>query len=222
MFWNFWVGLAAAMLSTGELAAAAAADASVYQDPETGFTFSQYAAAYNSNGASITFRIAVPSGVQSYTPYDAVLQVVAPNDVGWAGLAWGGSMISNPLMACWKGYSNNVLVSSRWAKSHTAPTAYTGSTYQVFRTGTKTNSTHWQFTAKCTGCTSYQGDSGGMRYLSAQGGNRLAFAYSPTKPSNPSSNTSSFGVHEVIGYWNHDFSSGANPSFTSLVSKLSA
>lgn len=59
--------------------------------------------------------MAIPDGVQSYTSYDAVIQMVVPNDVGWAGLSWGGSMTNNPLLVAWRDYSNNVVLSPRWA-----------------------------------------------------------------------------------------------------------
>lgn len=86
----------------------------VYHDAETGFTFSEYAAQYTL-GRTIKFRIAVPSPVSSDSPYDAVLQVVAPVDVGWTGLAWGGRMLGNPLTVSWSN-GNSVLLSSRRAR----------------------------------------------------------------------------------------------------------
>lgn len=106
-----------------------------------------------------------------------------------------------------------------FCRSHVQPTVWSGATLEVLKTGTHSNGTHWQFTAKCTGCTSYQSSSGSTRYLNPKGGNRLAFAYSATKPSNPSSSSSTFSAHDVIGYWTHDFSLGQNPQFASLVTK---
>lgn len=94
--------------------AAGEATSSVYQDPQTGFTFSSYSAAYDINGRSITYRVALPTGVSANQAYDVVLQVVAPNDVGWAGLAWNGAMTACPLTVAWK-YGNSATVSSRWA-----------------------------------------------------------------------------------------------------------
>lgn len=86
----------------------------MYHDAETGFTFSQYNAAY-SIGHSLAIRIAVPSPVTSGSAYDAVLQVVAPKDVaGWTGLAWGGQMLYNPLTVFWVN-GNTPVVSSRYA-----------------------------------------------------------------------------------------------------------
>lgn len=65
-------------------------------------------------GSGITFRVAVPSSISSQTPFDVVVQVIAPNQVGWAGLAWGGKMTSNPLTVAWAN-GNSAIVSSRFA-----------------------------------------------------------------------------------------------------------
>lgn len=81
------------------------------------------------------------------------------------------------------------------------------------------NSTHWQFTAKCSGCTSFTGSGNVHTVLNPTGVNELAFAYAATKPSNPSSNLSSFGVHDLYAYWSHDFSAAGNTGFASLVAK---
>jgi len=195
-----------------------AADSTIYHDAETGFTFSQYLAQYEI-GSSIAVRIAIPSPITNST-YDVVLQVVAPMDVGWAGIAWGGQMALNPLTVAWAN-GNNVVVSSRYATGHVAPTTDSSASYTLFKTGTHTNRTHWQYTAKCSGCSSFLGGSSSSTRttLSATGTNHLAFAYASSKPSNPSSSTSSIPVHDVYGYWNHDFSVAGNAAFASLVSK---
>ena len=70
---------------------------------------------YKADGRGITFRVAIPDTAESYTSYDSVIQMVVPNDVGWAGLSWGGSMPRSPLLVAWRGSSNNVILSSRWA-----------------------------------------------------------------------------------------------------------
>ena len=98
----------------GTVAATAADSNAIYQDADTGLVFSSAFQLYKSDGRGITFRVAVPDGVDSYTPFDAVIQMVVPNDVGWAGLAWGGSMPKNPILVAWKG-TTNVVLSSRWA-----------------------------------------------------------------------------------------------------------
>jgi hypothetical protein len=98
------------------------------------------------------------------------------------------------------------------------PAVYTGAQYTILKTGTKTNGSHWQFTAKCTGCSTYT-SSGRTAYLATEGTNRLAFAYAAGKPSNPSSNASTFPVHDVHNYWSHDFAGAKNADFASLVTK---
>ncbi len=100
------------------------------------------------------------------------------------------------------------------------PQPYTGAQYTIFKTGTKVNNTHYQLTAMCKGCTSWTTPEGGSRFLSPRGGNRLAFAYSPGKPSNANSNTSAFPVHDVHNYWSHDFSQGTNADFSTVVQRL--
>jgi hypothetical protein len=47
-------------------------------------------------------------------PYDIVLQAVVPNSLGWIGLAWGGSMVRNPLTVAYPN-GQKPTVSSRWA-----------------------------------------------------------------------------------------------------------
>ena len=100
--------------------------------------------------------------------------------------------------------------------SRVMPQPYTGATYQVFLIGTKQNGTHFQLTAKCAGCTTFNG-----RTLSSKGTHGLAFAYSASRPSNPASNSSSFTIHDSYNYWYHDFSPAGNANFDSLVAKNS-
>ena len=92
-----------------------AGDTANYYDGETGFTFSQYNGRYTTDGRSVTIRIAVPSPATAGSPYDIVVQMGAPNEVGWAGLAWGGKMTGNPLMVAWRN-GNSAIVSSRQAR----------------------------------------------------------------------------------------------------------
>ncbi|KAK4125178.1 iron reductase domain protein [Parathielavia appendiculata] len=227
MLWTLFLGLVAALLRTGKcsidslaLAAAQTANA-IYRDSETGLVFSSNFALYKADGRGITYRVAIPDTAQQNTAYDVVIQMVVPNDVGWAGLAWGGSMPRNPLLVAWRGSNNNVVLSSRMASGHVQPTEYSGAQYTLFQTGTKSNSTHWQFTALCKGCTAWQSSSS-TRYLNPRGGNRLAMAYSPTKPSNVNSPSSSIPIHEVHAYWSHDFAQAANTNFEATVQRLTS
>ncbi|ELQ39829.1 hypothetical protein OOU_Y34scaffold00477g2 [Pyricularia oryzae Y34] len=208
--------------------AAAQGSSSPVTDVDTGFVFAAYSGRYDTSNGAIQFRVAVPSGVGTNEPYDAVLQVVAPTAVGWAGVAWGGSMTYNPLTVVWPS-GQTVTLSSRWAtprgrchkkRAHAAPAPYTVPVYEVLKTGTRVNSTHWQITAKCSGCTSFQGRAGAApTWLRPTGSNRLAFAMARTAPSQPASNTSAILYHEVHQYWNADFGSAQNENFGELVQR---
>ena len=63
--------------------------------------------------APITWRIAIPNVAEG--PFDILLQVVAPKTVGWAGIAWGGGMLYNPISLGWAN-ENNTLASGRFAR----------------------------------------------------------------------------------------------------------
>jgi hypothetical protein len=104
-------------------------------------------------------------------------------------------------------------------RSRTSPAAYTKATYTTLKAGTKVNSTHYQYTAKCTGCTYFTGASNAQKSLNPAGGNQLAFAFAFAKPSSPSSSTSAIPVHDVHSYWVHDFAQGSNANFAELVTK---
>lgn len=102
------------------------------------------------------------------------------------------------------------------------PQPSTVAQYTLFRSGTKSNGTHWQFTALCKGCTSWTPSGGSTRYLSPRGGNRLAFAYSPSRPSNVNSPSSTIPIHDVHGYWSHDFAVATNANFETTVQRLTS
>ncbi|KAI5859961.1 CBD9-like protein [Durotheca rogersii] len=213
MRWGFGLACVATLLGI-----ASEASADVFRDPDTGFTFSQYNAPITTGSVYITFRIAIPSTAIAGQSYDAVLQVVAPNTAGWVGVAWGGSMTNNPLLIGWVN-GGSAVASVRRSASHTAPQPYTGATLQVLSKGTKTNGTHWQFTAKCTGCTLFPTSGTNSKNLNPSGGNRFAFAYSRTKPSQPASSTSPINVHDLFNYWEHDFAAAKNSDFPELVAR---
>lgn len=68
-------------------------------------------AAYT-NDVNITYAIAVaPSPTP---PFDVILQVTAPSNIGWCGFAWGGAMTFDPLAVIWPNGSSPV-VSPRMA-----------------------------------------------------------------------------------------------------------
>lgn len=84
-------------------------------------------------------------------------------------------------------------------------------------TGNRSNGTHWTYTAKCTGCTTYNGRSGSAVTLNPKGSNRFALVVANGKPSQPSSPTSNLVMHENPIYWTHSFTEGTNANFGDLV-----
>ncbi|KAI0597095.1 hypothetical protein F4775DRAFT_265823 [Biscogniauxia sp. FL1348] len=215
MRWSSGATFTIALIGLGS-SASSAAGTTVVQDSETGFTFSEYSAPITTGSDVINFRIAIPSPAPDN--YDAVIQVIAPTSVGWAGLAWGGQMVNCPLTVAWANGASAV-VSSRRATSHTAPAANPAATLQLLSTGTRANGTHWQYTAKCGGCTTFATATGGqVKTLNPAGANRLAFAFSRTRPAG-SAPDAAIAVHDVYNYWDHDFATAGNPDFDALVQR---
>lgn len=97
--------------SNRRLAYAQDPDSHVVVDTETGFTFGEYI-----SDQGITYRLAIPDQAPTTGGYDAVVQIAAPIAIGWAGMAWGGSMTYNPLTLAWRS-GTDVIVSSRFALS---------------------------------------------------------------------------------------------------------
>ncbi|KAK0717278.1 hypothetical protein B0T26DRAFT_625869, partial [Lasiosphaeria miniovina] len=164
----------------------------------TAICFSEFTvAAYN-----ITYRIAIPEVTAA--PFDILLQIQAPASVGWAGLAWGGKMSSNPLTLGWAN-GKTAVVSSRWTGGHSLPGAYTGATYTVLPT-TTANSTWWQLDVLCKGCSQWAGGS-----LNPNGVNGLAWAKASRAVTTAASNTSAFSIHDGKAVFSHDFSQAKIP-----------
>lgn len=74
---------------------------------ELGRCFSSFTNAYG-----IVWGFAIPEVTEA--PFDAILQVTAPVDVGWAGLSWGGSMTYSPLALAWSN-GDGAMIASRMA-----------------------------------------------------------------------------------------------------------
>ncbi|KAK7437321.1 hypothetical protein CaCOL14_010316 [Colletotrichum acutatum] len=101
------------------------------------------------NAGGITYGIAIPEGPATGQPYEAIVQITVPIDIGWAALAWGGSMTYNPLTIIWAN-GKDVAVSSRMAFSYFTPPPYEDAEYIVLP-GTVVNDTHYSVTALCRG-----------------------------------------------------------------------
>lgn len=100
---------------------------------------------------------------------------------------------------------------------HTTPAPYPNAQYQLLTKATEVNASHWKYTAKCTGCTTWTG-SAGTTTLNPSQEHRFAFAYSNTKPSGTSPDTA-IQVHTVTNYWTHDFNGARNANFEELVQR---
>ncbi|KAK4200100.1 hypothetical protein QBC40DRAFT_73364 [Triangularia verruculosa] len=151
----------------------------------------------------VIYRIAIPDVAAA--PFDVLLQIVAPvSKAGWAGIAWGGKMATNPLTVAWPN-GDTAAVSSRWSTGRNVPGAYAGATYTVLPS-TKTNETHWQLDVLCRGCSEWAGGS-----LDPNGVNTLAWAKNTRGVNTATSNTSSFGIHDGRGAWSHDFTQAKIP-----------
>ncbi|KAG7286400.1 hypothetical protein NEMBOFW57_008709 [Staphylotrichum longicolle] len=191
------------------------ADSSVFKDPETGLTFASY---HSDRG--ITFRVAIPDPVPDNKIFDTVLQIVSPHDVGWAGWAWGGHMTYNPLAVAWANGTNNVVLSSRIAYGYFSPPENPESKYTVLKTGTHINATHWQITAKCTGCSRWGDDDMGYTELDPQYQSTMAFAYANTPVDTPADEASTFGIHDSLGHPIYDLAVAKNADFAAKVAAL--
>lgn len=101
------------------------------------------------------------------------------------------------------------------------PPPYDDATYTPLTTGTFVNETHWQYTVKCTGCTTWGDDDIGYTTLDPTAQNALAFAFSQVPPDDPADPESAFSIHESVGHWYHDFGNIGNEDFDELVSKNS-
>ncbi|KAK1758302.1 hypothetical protein QBC47DRAFT_440861 [Echria macrotheca] len=217
MLWSLYFGLLALVLRH-------VAASTLYLDPQTGLTFASDEKIYMNDKQGIIYRFAIPDGIDSTaTPYDTVIQIVAPREVTWAGLAFGGTMDKCPLFVAYRsnGGQQAVTGSIRWAPGHQAPVPYTGANYTVYKEGTKSNNTHWQITARCTGCTSWIPEkNAATKYMRFTGSNRVAMAMGLKPVANPNSNTSDIDYHYMHAYWDADFKMATNANFTTTVQKL--
>ncbi|KAH6651371.1 hypothetical protein F5144DRAFT_84613 [Chaetomium tenue] len=150
------------------------------------------------------FRIAVPDTASSNTPFDTLLQIVAPASLGWVGFSWGGGMTLNPLAVVWPN-GQSATVSSRWSTGRTLPDLYPSATYRTV--SASRNSTHWTVETVCKGCSKWSG--GG---LSATGTNTFAWAVSKTAVAQPANSASSFQIHNNVGMFSEGLEQGKVPA----------
>ncbi|KAF2013129.1 iron reductase domain protein [Aaosphaeria arxii CBS 175.79] len=168
-----------------------------YSDPESG----------------IYFGIALPKNAAD--PYDAIITITSPVKHYWAALAWGGTMVWNPLSVAWKN-GKSATISSRFAFGISMPLPY-DEAHHIYLKGTQSNDTHYTVTALCKGCTGWQANDDTRYALPANGTTEFAWAYGAGAVENPASNTSAFNVHEAYGKWTHDLNAARIDNFDALV-----
>lgn len=87
----------------------AAISAAKYCDAATTICYSEWL-----SPEKIAYRIAIPDTATA-GDFDVLLQIEAPQTVGWAAIAWGGVMVNNPLTVGWANGDKSI-VSSRSAR----------------------------------------------------------------------------------------------------------
>ncbi|KAF2467548.1 cellulose binding iron reductase-like protein [Lindgomyces ingoldianus] len=184
-------------------------DSKVSCDSVTKICFSTY----TNTESGMSFGIALPSNVTD--PYDAIISITAPVKNTWAGFAWGGTMVWNPLTIAWPNGKTSI-PSSRFAFGISLPLQYDGAEYTLMK-GTTANSTHYTMVARCRGCTGWQSNEDTRFALNGTGTTQFAWAFGTGAVEQPSSNTSAFNVHEAFGKWIHDLNAARSSSFNSWV-----
>ncbi|KAJ4287943.1 hypothetical protein N0V90_011958 [Kalmusia sp. IMI 367209] len=197
------VALAGYAIAQGEV------QSKVICDAETKICYSSY-----SNAASgLTFGIALPKTVTD--PYDAIIKITAPKNTTWAGFAWGGQMVWNPLTVAWPN-GNSGVASARFAYSISLPQGYDGAEHFLLK-GTTQNNTHWTVNALCKGCTGWQDVDENRFVLNGTGTTQFAWAFGTSAVENPARNDSAFNVHADVGHWTHDLNAARIDNFDQLV-----
>ncbi|KAL2265948.1 hypothetical protein VTJ83DRAFT_5300 [Remersonia thermophila] len=190
-------------------------DSSVYEDPETGLTFASC-----TTNRDVTVRIAIPDQIPADKIYDTVIQVAAPNDIGWFGWAWGGHMTYNPLAILWANGTNNVVLSPRIAYGYFSPPEHPDSSYTILSTGTHINETHWQVTAKCSGCSRWGDEWIGYTELDPDRQTIMAYAWSNYPVDAPEDASSTFAIHQSLGHPIYDLTVAKNADFEAKIQAL--
>ncbi|XDG09088.1 hypothetical protein ABKA04_008703 [Annulohypoxylon sp. FPYF3050] len=187
-----------ARLATAVVVLAGHGFADQYCDTSSGVCYSEVTVGV----APITWRIAIPSVGEG--PFDVLLQVVAPNRVGWAGLAWGGGMLYNPISL----------------GAHIQPDYYEAANHTVLK-GSTVNDTHWTLTTLCQGCSTWIHNGGSKETLDPGAtAASFAFAASATPPIDVTDPGSPIGIHSEHGIFTIDLSAAKSTQFDSWVARL--
>ncbi|KAK3345520.1 hypothetical protein B0H65DRAFT_442879 [Neurospora tetraspora] len=162
--------------------------AAKYCDASTSICYSEFI-----SPEKIAYRFAIPDNATAGN-FDVLLQIVAPKAVGWAGLAWGGVMVNNPLLVAWP-YQSSVIASSRKASARTYPQVSNDVSYKVLA-GSGANATHWTLNALAKGASAW----GTTKLDPNSSAVPFAYAQSRSPPTNPADVASRFSIHQTDGY----------------------
>ncbi|GAW15043.1 hypothetical protein ANO14919_044510 [Xylariales sp. No.14919] len=205
---------AAIMALTGTALSVPATTSVKYCDPESDVCYSSSTVGIG----AISYRLAIPN--VTATPFDMLLQIVAPKTAQWAGVAFGGRMINNTIAMAWAN-GNTSVISSRWASAHEIPEPYEEAEYTVLK-GSVTNETHWTVTALCKGCSSWVHDGGSRTVLDPNSPSiNLAWAASPYPVGDPADNYTMLSIHSEHGTFSLDLAAARTDNFDSYLQTLS-
>jgi hypothetical protein len=182
-----------------------------YCDPVSTICYSEWI-----SPEKIAFRTAIPENATATADFDVLVQIQAPKSVGWAGIAWGGTMVNNPLTVAWPN-AQTVVVSSRRATARTYPQPWTGATYTVLG-GTVSNSTHWTVNFLAKGVSNL----GSSRLNPSSTAASIAYGQSYQAPSSPADPASRFGIHNSRGKFSHNLALGKISNFRAAVAQLAS
>ncbi|KAJ2978687.1 hypothetical protein NUW58_g7418 [Xylaria curta] len=204
---------AAILALAGTALSAPATPSAKYCDPESEVCYSSSTVGI----AAISYRLAIPN--VTATPFDLILQIVAPKTAQWAGLAFGGRMVNNTIAMAWAN-GNTSVISSRWATAHEIPEPYEEAEYTVLK-GSVTNETHWTVTALCKGCSTWIHDGGSKTVLDPNSPSiNLAWAASPYPVGDPADNYTMLGIHSEHGTFSLDLAGARTDNFDSYLKSL--
>ncbi|KAF4627970.1 hypothetical protein G7Y89_g10182 [Cudoniella acicularis] len=138
--------------------------------------------------STVEYNLAIPEAAAA--PFDVYLSIVAPINVTYAAVAFGGCMLRSPLLVAWKN-DTNILASPRWAVEYHPPALYNETSVVVYKSST-VNATHWKANLLCTGCSSWLGGS-----VKALGSATFGWGVSSHPLGTPASVNSSIPYHDV-------------------------
>jgi hypothetical protein len=159
------------------------------------------------------FAFAIPDTATAGS-FDILMKITAPKTVGWAGVAFGGTMANDPLAVAWTN-ANGGIVSPRKATARTYPAVSTDTTWTVL-SGSGSNATHWYVTALGKGASSW-----GTTKLDPAAAATFAYAQSNTAPTDPTKVDSRFGIHNAHKQFSVDLASAKIANFAATIQKLS-